>query len=185
MNDLANDYIEYVAQEIEVEKETFLVNSEESANWCLMKIAIANENIAEIDAYVEREIARIQAFAQKKRDIQLSTISFMEGKLHPYIANRLAEENKNKKKPVKSILLLNGRCGFKAASRDIERDEDQAIAWAEKNAPDMVERKLKLKWGELKKTLIFDGGQVMSKDGEILDFIKYEDHPDKFYTEVK
>ena len=53
----------------------------------------------------------------------------------------------------------------------IRFDPDALLAWAEENAPDMIERTIPARLQDaLKRELIIDGDDVVTADGEVVDF---------------
>lgn len=53
----------------------------------------------------------------------------------------------------------------------IHFDPDALLAWAEENAPHMIERSIPAALQDaLKRELIIDGGDVVTADGEVVDF---------------
>lgn len=86
-------------------------------------------------------------------------------------------------KTQESYKLLDGSLVFKKpAVAIVKPDNDRLVAYLESaGREDLIETKKTAAWGEYKKTLtIADDGQVVSEDGEILDFIEVEEKAGEF-----
>lgn len=68
----------------------------------------------------------------------------------------------------------------------VDKTNADFVAMVKKSAPEYVETKESVKWGDLKKTLTFaDGGKVISADGEVLTEMAWTQPEPTFYANVK
>ena len=75
--------------------------------------------------------------------------------------------------------------GSEMCIRDSIRDEEKLLKFAESSVPNVVKVKKSVDWAALKKLVENNNGKaVMIETGEIVDGVKVEVQPPKFYVEV-
>jgi hypothetical protein len=154
----------------EVAERKFTVDSMESANWVLKKIAQAPDSLSQIQAMADAEYNAIQQRADDLKQAHINTIAFFQTAYGPQLEAWAAAELVGEKK--KSKPLIYGKVGFKK-SRDkvVVIDEDAAIEWCACNNPEAV------------KTSILTSN--LSDEALKKDFVHIEPGVDKFYIDAK
>mgnify|MGYP000003625542 FL=1 len=159
--------------------ERFKVKDLSGAEWCLKKISRAKVRYEEIKAYVESEKAKLDAFLADAKEQFDGDKGYFESLLMPYAMEQLEGQKKKK-----SIKLPSGTIGFKAMPAEIKKDDEALKAFVKESAPEFIETKETVKWGEFKKTLTAVDGRVITADGEIVDGVTFEEKPDVFYSKI-
>lgn len=159
--------------------ERFKVRDISGAEWCLKKISRAQAKYDEIKAYVEAEKAKLDAFLADAKAQYDGDKGYFESLLMPYAMQQLEGQKKKK-----SIKLPSGTIGFKSVPAEIKKDDEALKAFVKESAPEFIETKETVKWGEFKKTLTAAGGRFVTADGEIVDGLTYEEKPDVFYSKI-
>ena len=68
---------------------------------------------------------------------------------------------------------------------EIKKDDEALKAFVKESAPEFIETKETVKWGEFKKTLTAtEDGRYITADGEIVDGVTFEEKPDVFYSKL-
>ena len=169
------------------EKERFTVKDAFGAEWAMEKIAEKQAEIAEMARQRDKMIARYNEWYAAGTEALNGDIAYFEKLLADWAREELAEGK------AKSISLPSGRIGFRAApatvtfvGTPVDKTNADFIAMVKKSAPEYVETKESVKWGDLKKTLTFaDGGKVISADGEVLAEMAWTQPEPTFYANVK
>lgn len=165
-----------------IERETpegFTIDSDVKANWALKKIREAKEEHDRLQAIIDAEFNELAAKQERINKKLESETSYLRGLLYLYFQTVEHKETKTQE----TYKLLDGSLVFKKPSRSIVKpDNDQLVAYLESvGREDLIEVKRTAFWGDYKKTLtIADDGQVVSEDGEILDFIQTEEKAGEF-----
>ena len=82
-------------------------------------------------------------------------------------------------KTQRSYQLLSGKLVYKYGGTEWIKDDEKLLEWTKQNKPDLVKTKYSVDWSNLKKTLtVTPKDEVITEDGELLDFIKAEKKPD-------
>ena len=169
------------------EKERFTVKDASSAEWVMEKIAEKQAEIAEMTRQRDKMLARYNEWYTAGTEALNGDIAYFEKLLADWAREELAEGK------AKSISLPSGRVGFRAApaavtfvGTPVDKTNAAFVAMVKKSAPEYVETKESVKWGDLKKTLTFaDGGKVISADGEVLTEMAWTQPEPTFYATVK
>ena len=159
--------------------ESFCIDNDRLAEWAIKKIKAEQAEHDRLQKLIDSEREELQK-KQEEIDKQLeSKTAFLKSLLYGYFETVEHKETKTQE----SYKLLSGSLVFKKpAVAIVKPDNDQLVAYLEKSGrEDLVETKKTAAWGEYKKTLtIADDGQVVSEDGEILDFIQTEEKAGEF-----
>jgi len=165
-----------------VERETpedFTIDNDKTANWAIKKIKEEQEEHDRLQALINDERQELQA-KQEEIDKRLEAkTGYLKSLLLGYFATVPHKETKTQA----SYKLLDGSLIFKKPSLSIVKpDDEQLLEYMERaGREDLIETKRSAKWGDFKKTLtIADDGQVISEDGEALDFITTEEKAGEF-----
>lgn len=168
-------------------KERFTVTDASSAEWVMGKLAEKQAKIAEMARQRDKMLARYNEWYEEGTAALSGDIAYFEKLLADWARDELAEGK------AKSISLPSGRVGFRAApaavtfgGTPVDKTNADFVAMMKKAAPEYVETKESVKWGDLKKTLTFaDGGKVISADGEVLTEMAWTQPEPTFYATVK
>ena len=152
----------------QIEKESFKVTDKEQAGWALRKIKAYKEQIKETREISDREAYRIYEWERQEVKNAEDSIAYFESILRDYL-HSVGD---------KKISLPHGTIRFKKQQPLWERDEEKLMQMVEE---DFIKVEKSLKWGELKKMLVVDEGNIIRKDtGEVLKCVKVIEREDKF-----
>lgn len=169
----------YGMDEHEEQKVGFVVNDDNKADWVLRKIQKNENKMKEIHELYEQETLRLLQWKNEEIDRLNKDNENLESLLIPYATSKLSDSRK------KSFKLPNGKCGFRAVPPKFIRDEEKLLKFAERSVPNVVKVKKSVDWAALKKLVENNNGKaVMIETGEIVDGVKIEVQPPKFYVEV-
>ena len=169
-----------------VEKKSFTVTDEASAEWCLEKI----EENAKARALIEEQYKRMIARHEKWREEALAELdnsdAYLKGLLLPWAQEKVADGKK------KSLKLPSGRIGFRAGSTSYMIGEDKVaathpklLAFVKENYAAFIKVEESVRWGDFKKTLhVAKDGQVVTEYGEVIPDMKAIQGEPSFYVEV-
>ena len=168
-------------------KERFTVTDASSAEWVMGKLAEKQAEIAEMGRQRDKMLARYNEWYEEGVSALTGDIAYFEKLLADWAREELAGGK------AKSISLPSGRVGFRASpaavtfvGTPVDKTNAAFVAMVKKSAPEYVETKESVKWGDLKKTLTFaDGGKVISADGEVLTEMAWTQPEPTFYATVK
>lgn len=160
----------------EMEQERFTVTDDQTADWCLRKIAEADEELARLNDWYERQ----KALAQERHD---SRVQYFTGLLLEYFLTVPAHETKTMSK----YALPSGDLVLTKAKTDYAKsDEGKLLSWCVTNDPDLVKTTVSPKWADLKKRLTVVGGKIVDKTtGLFVDGVVLEDKPTKFEAKAR
>lgn len=161
------------------QKEQFRIDTVEKADWAVRKIAKYQEEIKKDQADAQAIIDKTKQWLASRTKEHQDQIDFFQEMLRPFAMQQLAESKKKK-----SCKVPSGTLGFRASSDNYEKNDDDLLIWAQVSAPDYVEQKPSLKWGELKKSCKTANGKLITADGEIVPGVKVVSQPDVFYVKV-
>jgi len=168
------DQIEETRQE-----EEFVVDNDKKAEYCIRKIKAEQAEHDRLMELVNAEIEELNLKALELDNKLESETKYLKSLLYGYFQTVAHKETKTQE----SYKLLSGSLVYKKPAVTIVRPDDEKLVAYLENAgrEDMVETKKTAKWGEVKKTLTISyDGQVISEDGEILDFIATEEKAGEF-----
>lgn len=159
------------------EKESFIIDSEDKANWALRKLREKKEELDIVKGKADYERQLIEEWETRKSNpIQLD-IEFFENQLNNYIENNISIGKK--------VETVNGTLRKKKMPVAYKyKDEDLLNYLKENNRTDLIKIKESPKWGDFKKTIVSKGNVIATEDGEILDFIEVEDNRYKTVIDI-
>lgn len=166
------DVIERLEDEIKPEQseqgERWEVRTFDDASWASRKAARARAEIARIEAWRERETARLNNAADREIERLASIAESYESRLIEFL-NREIQAGR----PVKTLDLPGGVVSVRKAQAKVTLDESTFLAWAKRHAPEFVktEIKEKPKLADLKKAAQLDesGNVILKSTGEIVE----------------
>lgn len=154
----------------------FVITDAGAADWAIRTI---KEERARRDLFIEAANAQIAELQQKTKEVEEACdreTSFLLFKLNEYLSSAPYKKAKTQI----SLDLPSGKLVRKLPAQDFERDDELLIKTFKGTA--YVEETPKLKWKELKATLIvLESGDVAnSETGEIIEGIKAIENPETF-----
>jgi hypothetical protein len=151
--DAAEQYQIYLDQTLQ-NPQGFTVDNDSKADWALRKLAEARRRLQERRAFVEVELARLQAWQAKLDAEDTRLISYMERLLADYFEHLQAQGRLGRKK---SYRLPHGQLTAHQVPTHWAVDEEELLAWAE---PLGLVRINKISaWKEIKARLIASAPQ--------------------------
>ena len=159
--------------------EGFVVDNDKKAEYCIKKIKAAQAEHDRLMELVNAEIEELNLKALELDNKLESETGYFKALLYNYFETVEHKETKTQE----SYKLRSGSLVFKKPAVSIVKpDNDQLVAYLQSiDREDLIETKMTAAWGEYKKTLtIADDGQVVSEDGEVLDFIQTEEKAGEF-----
>jgi len=170
---------------LENESTEFVVDNDMKAEWVLKKIREAKNDCQRFTDEYQRQMdfykAQIETLNQQTKD----EIERLESMLAPYFREReQAGFTKASKTQVKYD-LPSGKLLMKKQEPDYSRDDKKVIEWLEKtDQGKFVKVEKKLDWAGLKRQVIVNGQNVVTKDGEIVPGVTVTERGEKFVVEV-
>lgn len=153
------DDMEQVQQE--QEKDSFVVDSMEKADWVLSKIAKCRARMQENEAYAKKQIEKFTTWLDEVNAMENESISYFENVLKPYLESAIVGTKK------KSVKLPNGTIGFRRSTNFV-KDDSALLDYIKSNAPAYVKIKESVDWTGFKNTCKVDGNKLVTEDGEIV-----------------
>ncbi|MCK9220884.1 MAG: host-nuclease inhibitor Gam family protein [Bacteroidales bacterium] len=172
---------EYASEEMEVQDEQFVIDTDLACEWALKKLAEARK---EAKRYIQTCDDMILEYTRKieKKESQLETSSFiLISKLQNYFDGVEHKETKTQE----TYTLPSGKLKKKYATPIYNRDETALLKWVKDNKPEAIETTESVKWEDVKKDLQIDGEKAITKDGEIVDGINVTYNQEKFIVETE
>lgn len=167
----------YIDQLLAEERPAFEVTDDLKADWAVEQI---HAHIELRDRLVALADARIKEMQEKKAKYALhcqNETAYLSVKLLDYFHTVKTADTKTQRK----YQLTSGTLLLKHQQPEIVRDEAVILAWAKKVAPQYVQVKESVAWGELKKVSEVRGEAVVLKEtGEIVQGVVAFERADTF-----
>jgi tellurite resistance-related uncharacterized protein len=162
--------------------ERFVIDNDKKADWAIEKIKAER---AEFDRLRKIALDRIAELNQRVKELQERT-DRRTGNLEALLVEYFHTVTPAKTtKTQTQYELLSGKLVMKHQQPEFIRDEAALLDWAKANAPDMVQTKESVTWGELKKLTTLDGEKVvLAETGEIVSGVVAIERPDVFEVQV-
>lgn len=149
-------------------KEVWRIKNDLSADFAIDKIREIKSEYNRAETVVKDKIQQLEHFLEKEKGKSDSERMFFESKLIEYFES-IPEEHKKKTKTLIKYQLPTGTLQKKFKSPTYIKNDEELLKYAETNAPDYIETKRSLKWGEFKKqTKVVNGQVVDANTGEVL-----------------
>lgn len=164
--------------EEEQTRERFVVTDDQKAEWCLKQIRQKKQELEVWRKHYETLLATVEASIEKD-------ISYFESSLQAYFTTQQAEGFTKKADTQESYRLPSGKLVLKRQQPEFWRNDDELIPWLKDNSPEFIKTKESVDWQGLKGTLLVDGGNMITEDGEVVPGITVTKRDDIFKVEVK
>lgn len=181
MSDLVEQLDEFldIDEEIELENQKFTINDDNKANWAVKKIIKLQQKKDDAKKLASEQIAKIKEWQAEIEDDSDSSIEFFLGLLRPYAEQQLDGKKKTVKLPSGNISFRSATPAFFIAGQKVDGKNEYLTARLKQLAPQFIKIEESTNWSEFKDTLtVTKTGQVVSEDGEILDFLTAVEYPD-------
>ena len=167
----------------EEEKETWKVENDLSADWCLDKIREAKAEYNRFEMVANAKIEQIQAALMAQKEKMDSEVGYFEYKLREYF-NGLS--NIKATKTQATYNLPSGKLLLKQKGPEFIQDDVKLVKWLENNKLNqLVKIKKSPDWATLKKDVSIVNNKVVSTyTGEIVEGVTVLERDPEFKVEV-
>ncbi|MBU2704103.1 hypothetical protein Ga0466249_005256 [Sporomusaceae bacterium BoRhaA] len=181
--DLAESLHEFLDSQVmdvvESEKQKFVIDDDNKANWAIRKIIKLQHKNEDAKKLADEQIAKIK---QWQADIETecnSSIGFFTNLLRPYAEQQLEGKSKTVKLPNGNVSFRSVDPEFFISGEKVSGKNKTLTERVEQLAPELIITEKSTDWTEFKNTLtVMEDGRVISATGEILDFIEAIEYPD-------
>ncbi|GEN87212.1 host-nuclease inhibitor Gam family protein [Oceanobacillus sojae] len=181
MNELQSSLNQYLEEQEQTERETFVVDTDEKANWALRKIKQAQQKQEEASALAADEQEKIEAWYQSEKEKAQRDIDYFQGLLAYYAIKKREEDPK-----FKSQKLPNGRIKFVKKQPKLNYDDKAIVEYLKNNErTDLIRVKEEPSISDIKKEFVINEDKLIDPDtGEVIDGVTVEHLEDEFKVEV-
>lgn len=152
------------------DKKEFKVTGLESADWCFERISEIEDKRAELTAYAEQKVAKIEKWLEEELKPLNRQLEYFKGLLVEYYAEQRAVDPKFK-------LSTPGGAVTQRKTSTLKYDEATMIDYLKSNHQDLVKTVEKFSKLEVKKVFKKDGDRVVDiETGEIVDWVQAEEN---------
>lgn len=170
MDNLAFAYYEHESKE----DKPFIVDNDDSAEWCIRKINEANKKIEDWTKWYQEQL-------EKQKQQCANEIAYFEGLLAQYFQTVPHKETKTQE----SYKLPSGTLKLKYPQPEFKRDDEKLINWLKYNQQNNFIKVYETPdWAELKKVVTVQGNCVVDSDGVIVEGITVEERDPVFEVEA-
>lgn len=149
------------------EKQTWSIDSLESADWAFRKISALKKSNNEIKSLANKERERISQWESKETQSNQDSITFFEMKLAEYLLELRQSDPKTK------IKTPHGTVSTRKQPDSWEYNNDAVEVLEELGLNEFINVKKTVDKTALKKAVsVLEDGRVISADGEIIDVVK-------------
>jgi len=147
------------------EPERWRIRDDDSAAWASRKLKAAEREVERINAWAEREKARIDQVAMEERLAHQRDIDFFQTHLAVWLKDMIAEGRVKK-----SVVLPGGKVALRARQPKLNiENEAHLLDYLRGHHPDLLRVREDIDKGKLRKAVKIDGNRVvLSETGEIL-----------------
>lgn len=192
--------IDEIEDEEVTAKQTFVIATDEVADWALTKIAKAREKYLEAKRLRDAKVIRYDTFLLEAKKESDQTEAYFTALLSQYMDSLDFEKAGIKPTKTKAVKKLpSGKLVYKLADTKLMcTDDEKLVAFVKANTPEHLKIVESVAWGELKKTLSTqimntvneDTGEVettvvvVDSNGEIVDGVEAVVTDRKFEVEL-
>ncbi len=169
------EYLDKQLPEGDEERQGFVIDDEEKANWAMRKIKHLQDKKAEKEAIAKAEIDRIKQWLEEENASINRDIEFFTNALEIYM-RKLNQKNPK----TKSIKLIHGKLQLRKQQPKFNYDDGKLLRWLKENRhQNFIRIKESPDKSALKKSVaIADGKAILKDTGEIVEGISVEE-PDE------
>lgn len=175
---IANEVIEEQTEE----KNGFIVDNDNKAEWTILKIREEKAESERIIKLCESQISFYQDRANQEKESLQNRTGNLKSLLFDYF---LKVPNKKMSKTQETYILPSGKLKLKYPNPKYVRDEDKLVKWLEDTGQqDLIKIKKTGDWAELKKVTTTVGENVITEDGEVVEGVRAEAQQPVFDVEL-
>ena len=161
------------------EQQGFSINNDEKADWAIRKILRLQQKNNDIKQLAELQINKIKQWQERESEGNDSSISYLTSLLEPYAKSKLDGKKKTVKMPSGNVSFRAVSPGYFIAGNKVDGKNQRLLDYVKQSDPEYLKIEESVNWSEFKDTLkSLSTGQVLTNDGEILDFISAVEYPD-------
>lgn len=162
-------------------EEKWSIKDDKAADWAVKKIKEEFAEYERIKSLADAQIAELKEKLETEERRYENNTKYLRYKLQEYFQKVPKKVAKTKE----SYRLLNGSLVLKKGTLEYQRDEELLVSYL-KETNQFKYLKESSTWGDFKKNLEIVDGKVIDKTtGEVLEFIKVSEKPDKFEVDFK
>ena len=150
---------------------TFVIDTDEKAEWSIKKIAEERAEAQRIISVCQDAIRRYNDTIKKTQDSLETKTGYLTFQLQQYMSTVKAKESKTQK----SYKLPSGTLKVKYLSPEYKRDEEKLLQWMkEQKLNEYIKVTESAQWGELKKVTNIQRDPIVDEEsGELIDYTPY------------
>lgn len=173
--------IDSTIEELE-DDNSFIIDTDEKAEWAIKKIAEERAETQRIISVCQDAIRRYNDTIKKTEDALESKTGYLIHQLRLYMETVKVKETKTQK----TYKLPSGTLKFKQLSPEYKRDEEKLTAYLmQNNYTDYIQTVLKPKWADLKKNVVTkDGKAIIADTGEVIEGVEVIEREPVFEVEI-
>lgn len=166
-----NEQWDKADDELEKIKESWKINNLGTADWAFEQLQRTDEEFKERTEYAEKQIEKYQTFVKREKETAENKKTFLKLKLEEYLKQRRNED------PKFILKTAQGSANYRKSKKWDYGDEKELINFLKENElTDFVRTKEEVNKSDLKKAVkVMKDGQVVTKDGEIIEDINVID----------
>ena len=164
MSEIRNEE-EFIEEPAEEQVDSFDVNDDEKANWCI-------EKIKEHKAEIEKWTAHYDAEKRRACMRHENAIFRLTAMLRDFFIGRSEAGLTAHTKTEENYKLPDGKIFMKDRDPEFEKDEVVMIEWLRQNAPQFIKVKESVDWAGVKEAFWAGGTELVKVDDETGEIIK-------------
>jgi phage host-nuclease inhibitor protein Gam len=156
--------------------EAWSIQTDDTAAWASRKLRAAHHETARIDAWTERQIARIREVAAEEKRSRERDIDWFQSHLAVYLSHLIAEGRAKK-----SLVLPGGKIALRKRAAKLEvEDEGTFVAWLRSSGHESLVRvRESVDRAALNKAVSVEGTRVyLVESGEALEGVRADPQAD-------
>lgn len=156
-----------------------VLDDEGKAEWALRLYGKYEADAARIDAEADAYIGQVNRWRAEQKARCQGKLALFGGALQSWFKRWQADNPREK-----SVKLVGGTLGERAAQPEVEKDDAALLAWLKgKGLKELVKIEESPKWGELKKACALDGENAVYKPtGEVIEAVKLKKREPSFFV---
>lgn len=173
--------IDSTIEELE-DDNSFIIDTDEKAEWSIKKIAEERAEAQRIISVCQDAIRRYSDTIKKTEDALESKTGYLTFQLQRYMDTVKAKETKTQK----TYKLPSGTLKVKYQAPEYKRDEDKLTAFLMENKyTDYIQTVFKPKWADLKKNVVTkDGKAIIADTGEVIEGVEVIEREPVFEVDI-
>lgn len=152
----------------EEDLEAFHITDDDLAEWAADKIKKIEDEQDRLISIAQHKMEQLAVTMMELQNQKITKTAWLRGELVNYYLS-IPNDKKSETKTQRVYKLLSGKIVEKLPAVQYERNDAGLLLWAKVSHPEFVETSEKVKWAELKKTIVHtDGDKAFNSDGEYI-----------------